>query len=702
MLLAWQNLITGMSGLEKAIMRKNNMRALKLNIKKNQIQIAMLGISLLFGQIVNAEQTIKNYSAKDVLNFVRIARVLPSSDNKEVAYVTYSTNTSSKDKKWIYSLYIKNKINQTKLLVRGDDIESINFSIDGNKIIYLAPGNKFQSIWIIDINNKQKNKLYEFTQNISSFKLSPNGQYIAFISSKEKSTPTINKPVNVTTDYQNAQLYVFPVSQKKLIKPITNAKISVTDFDWSPDSKSLVFSSQPREGAAFTNENKLSIVNLEQGEIKNIPYTDKHTGIHPSYSPDGKWIAFASNLPSSKFAEPLNNDVNLNNQICVAETSPLETHCLSNTFNQNPFILGWNSKSDAVLVLDAYKSVGYYIYAIYMNAAKPVKLISTIDGFIEPLTISLNKNHTALGFGYESITSAPEVFTSFVEPFQLTQISHLNDTKQNPSFGNTKVIQWTSSDGMNIEGLLLTPKNYDANKKYPLYVAVHGGPAGAWGKRYLGGCDEYGTMIDPTTCWQNLLSLGFVVFQPNPRGSSGYGLSFRLANYADFGGGDYHDIMSGVDYLINKGIANPNHLAIGGWSFGGYMTAWAISQSNRFKAAVEGDGNTDFISFSGTSDIPTYYERFLGTPFWGNNKLYLERAPIMHVENIQTPLLIMHGENDVRVPLSQSRELYTALERQHKPVKMIIFPKQHHVPTDANIIFASIGEVDAWLKQAIN
>ncbi len=675
------------------------------HMRKNMMRRLVIWIFIVFSALLccaaNAAQPIKNYSAKDVLSFVRIAQVLPSPDSQEVAYVTYSTHVVSENKKWIYSLYVKNKLNQTTRLVTEDDIESIHFSPDGTNILYLAPGKHSQSLWMVDIHSKQKKKLYEFTQDISLFKLSPNNQTIAFLANGEKSIPTINKPVDESKNYKNSQLYIVSLSKLNQVKEMTHSNISVTDFDWSADGKSIVFSFQPRDGAAYANENKLSVITIENGIVKKIPYTDTHAGIHPYYSPNGKWIAFASNLPASKFAQTLNNDVILNNQICIAETASLETHCLSNTFNQNPFMLGWNAESDAVLVLDAYKSVGYYIYALSIDASKPVKLLSNIEGFIEPLTISLNKNHTALGFGYESPTSAPEAFTSLVEPFQLTQISHLNDTKQNPSLGNTKVIQWTSSDGMNIEGLLLTPKNYDANKKYPLYVAVHGGPAGAWGKRYLGGCDEYGTMIDPTTCWQNLLNLGFVVFQPNPRGSSGYGLSFRLANYADFGGGDYRDIMSGVDYLINKGIADPKHLAIGGWSFGGYMTAWAISQSNRFKAAVEGDGNTDFISFSGTSDIPTYYERYLGTPFWVNNKLYLERAPIMHVQTIQTPLLIMQGENDMRVPLSQSRELYTSLQRQHKPVKMIIFPKQHHVPTDANIIFDSIGEVDSWLKQAI-
>lgn len=282
----------------------------------------------------------------------------------------------------------------------------------------------------------------------------------------------------------------------------------------------------------------------------------------------------------------------------------------------------------------------------------------------------------------------------------MEQITHFqNPDKQ--KIGRTSIIHWNSSDGMDIEGLLVTPANYDEKKKYPLFVAVHGGPAQSWAKRYLAGCDEYGQMIDPTTCLNNLLDLGFIVLQPNPRGSTGYGRAFRLANFADFGGGDYQDIMTGVNYLIQKNIADPNHLAIGGWSFGGYMTAWIISQTDRFKAAIEGDGNTDFISFSGTSDIPDYYINYLGNAFWNDNKLYIQRAPISHVKNIITPLLIIGGENDVRVPITQGYELYTALQQQHKSVKMLILPKQGHVPTDANIIAKSIEEVESWLKKAL-
>jgi dipeptidyl aminopeptidase/acylaminoacyl peptidase len=227
------------------------------------------------------------------------------------------------------------------------------------------------------------------------------------------------------------------------------------------------------------------------------------------------------------------------------------------------------------------------------------------------------------------------------------------------------------------------------------------GPAGTWFKRYLGGCDEYMQMFDPTTCMGNLLSTGFIVLQPNPRGSDGYGKAFRLANVGDFGGGDYQDVMTGVDYLIQQGIADPERLAIAGWSFGGYMTAWTISQTDRFKAAVAGAGNTNFISFSGTSDIPDYYVKYLGNAFWDDNSLYLQRAPISFVKNIRTPLLILHGRDDVRVPVSQAYELYFALMKQNKPVRMLVSPNTGHVPTNPDIIYQNIKAVNEWLTQAL-
>lgn len=638
-----------------------------------------------------------------LFSFKRIAHVFASADEKQVAFTTFQLKPDSKEKQWEYALYLRNENKQIKMLTKAEKIIAPIFTPDGKQIAYLAKGKKFVSIWLIDTHNASSQKFLELNRDIDAFKISPHGHYVVFSANNENNQSARTKLIEVDKDQRNARLYLVPLSKKENTKPeplITNDNtIETTFFDWSPDEKNIVFAYQPKPGAGYLNDNKIAVINIATHELKKIPYTNDHTGIQPLYSHNGKWIAFQSNLPLSKKATKLNNDIALNDRICVTDTTTWETHCLANTFNENPTILGWNTTNDQIYVLDAYKSIGYQIYQLDLAGTTRAISISNVYGFIEPLTITLNATGTLFGFGYETSLQAPEAYISAPEPFSLQQVSQFNTKKFTD--GKTRTITWTTSDGLKLEGLLITPANFSPKNKYPLLVNVHGGPAGAWAKRFLGGCDEYETMVDPSTCWGNFLSLGFMIFAPNPRGSTGYGREFREANYADFGGGDYRDIMSGVDFLVYQGIADPDHLAIAGWSFGGYMSVWAITQTNRFKAAVDGDGNTDFISFSGTSDIPFYYENYLGAPFWENNKLYLERAPIFFTQSITTPLLILHGSKDIRVPLSQSYELYHVLNRQKKPVQFVILTKQGHVPTNAQIIDESIKIINEWLKKAL-
>lgn len=644
------------------------------------------------------------YSADSVLAFKRIGEVVVSPNGRQVALTTFVVKKYASGLKWECSLFLKDRItDKMQLLVKADHISNVNWSPDGNALAYLT---KNKTLWTHHLVLRATKKLTEFNGEILSLKWSPTGNFIAFSGNEKKKKSLALTPIDVDKDYTNARLYLIPVNGGVSPVALTSADYSVSQhfspgFDWSPDGKSIVFSHMPRAGAAYEQENKISVINIKTAVIKNLPYTEKQTGVQPAYSPDGKWIAFKSNLPFSEKATNLTNDIQLFGRICISSTATFETRCLENTPNQSPSLIGWNKSSDQVYVLDSEKTEGPKIYAISLTPSIATKRISDMEGFIEPATLSLNNSRTYFGFGYETVSQAPEVYVSAVNPFKIEQISRLQSPRHNVPLGSSNVIHWRSTDGMDIEGLLVTPANYDAKKHYPLYVAVHGGPSGAWWKRYLGGCDEYGGTMDISACWANLLSEGFVILQPNPRGSSGYGMAFSVANFGDLGGGDYHDIMSGVDYVIQKGIADPDHLAIGGWSFGGYMTAWTISQNNRFKAAIDGDGNTNFISFSGTSDIPHYYINYLGSAFWENDALYVKRAPISYVKNISTPLLMIEGERDVRVPPGQSYELYTALKMQNKPVKMLLLPGQGHVPSDPNIIRAGIQEIDEWLRQAL-
>jgi dipeptidyl aminopeptidase/acylaminoacyl peptidase len=211
---------------------------------------------------------------------------------------------------------------------------------------------------------------------------------------------------------------------------------------------------------------------------------------------------------------------------------------------------------------------------------------------------------------------------------------------------------------------------FTAGRKYPTLVVAHGGPAGAYTNNYRVGGLEGGQL------WAGQ---GWAVFYPNPRGSTNYGEKFLRANINDWGGGDYRDIMTGVDALIARGIADPDRLAHIGWSYGGYMTAWVVTQTTRFKAAMVGAGLTNMVSMYGTNDIPNVLVTYFGGyPTKQTLSLYQARSAMTFIDNVQTPTLILHGANDERVPTGQALEMYRALKDRGKPTELVFYPREGH------------------------
>ncbi|MFC2049204.1 alpha/beta hydrolase family protein, partial [Chlamydiota bacterium] len=194
---------------------------------------------------------------------------------------------------------------------------------------------------------------------------------------------------------------------------------------------------------------------------------------------------------------------------------------------------------------------------------------------------------------------------------------------------------------------------------------------------------------------------GFMIFRPNPRGSTGYGKSFRSANYNDWGGMDFVDIMTGVDALIAKGVVDADKLGVMGWSYGGYMTAWTITQTSRFKAASMGAGVSNLVSMNGISDLYRFLTDFMGD-FTENSALYNERSAINHAHNVSTPCLIQHGTDDKRVPVSQAYEFYHALERRGKTTQLILYPGMGHRLTDPHMQLDAMERNLAWFQQHLS
>ena len=269
-------------------------------------------------------------------------------------------------------------------------------------------------------------------------------------------------------------------------------------------------------------------------------------------------------------------------------------------------------------------------------------------------------------------------------------MTHLNPELDGLQLGTLEAVEWPASDGIMIEGWLARPAGANATDRLPLIVHVHGGPTARWGATFRGGWHDW---------WQNLTAAGYAVFRPNPRGSTGRGAAFTAANRNDLGGMDFDDVMQGVDWLIDSGVADPERIGLLGWSYGGFLTAWAVTHTDRFKAAVAGAAVTNWPSKVGTTDIrPMNEARFPGAlheqpdAFW-------ERSPIRYVGNAKTPTLVVHGQADPRVPPTQGVEFYLGLRSVGVPADFVTYPRQKHGFHERAYHLDLLTRIIAWFDQ---
>jgi dipeptidyl aminopeptidase/acylaminoacyl peptidase len=254
-------------------------------------------------------------------------------------------------------------------------------------------------------------------------------------------------------------------------------------------------------------------------------------------------------------------------------------------------------------------------------------------------------------------------------------LTHHNDAYRNRELGETRVIRWKNpKDGLEIEGLLTLPVGYHGGR-VPLLTFVHGGPASRFDQNYLGYLSQ---LYAP----QAFAAQGFAMLRPNPRGTGGYGLPFRAGNNKDWGGMDWLDVNAGIDKLIADGIADPQRLGLMGWSYGGFLSSWALGHTDRFRAISIGAPVVDLLSFHGTTDIRV----FIPSYFAGMSlDLLREHSPVWHLRKTKTKVLIQHGDADERVPLAQGTLLYRMLDELGVDVTMVVYPRSPHVPREPRL-----------------
>jgi dipeptidyl aminopeptidase/acylaminoacyl peptidase len=519
-----------------------------------------------------------------------------------------------------------------------------------------------------------------------SLQYSPDGKYLSFLYVEGATRPSgalaaMKPPSGVigVEDVEVQRVAAVDASSGQLSQ-ITPASLHVYEFDWSADSTKLAYIAAPPPG----EDNWWTAKLYTEQVIARIEFVGRQ-GIHdlagnkpaivfdpnttagplhglqiavPRWSPDGSKVAFIGGLMSDQGST--------GGDIYVIPSTGGDAKDVTPDRPASPVWFKWEDEQNLGIAEINDGNSHLFVYNIETQQDPPDHNLTLPDsvgaGGLEMRISVSNSNNIALI--RSSFERPPEVWAGPLDNLQ--QITHYNDALK-PSWGKSEPITWTN-EGFHINGWLLYPADYDPAKKYPLIVMVHGGPSAAAQPRW----PNAGFGSAP------FAALGYFVLEPNPRGSFGEGEKFTQANRKDFGYGDLRDILAGVDTVLKNHPVDPNRIGITGWSYGGFMTMFAVTQTNRFHAAVSGAGLSDWLSYYGENSIDQWMIPFFGASVYDDPAVYAKSSAINYIKNAKTPTLIVVGDRDGECPAPQSFEFWHALRDEHVPAQLVVYPNEGH------------------------
>ncbi len=530
-------------------------------------------------------------------------------------------------------------------------------------------------IWMISAEGGEAWQLTKSETDVGGFHWSKDGKLIAF--SANPSEPKAGKDRKekysdyevYEKDYQQGQLWLvdvgaavkdyLPAAAKQVTADVT---LNINSFAWSPDSTKIAFSATKNPLLAFSGEEDIYLLELGQNnsvkKIVALPGPDNS----PVFSPDGKQLAFYTALaqPYYYYTNGHIAAVDLAAVAAKPATTPAEVRDLTGKFDEDPQPIDWGPHG---VYFAAEQKTNAHLFRVDPASLEIQRITSPDTLLIEDA--SFTKDFRTVALITEDAAHMEELYVSAVSPFAPRKLTDTTAQVKDWKLGSVEVVSWKSQDGTVIEGILHKPADYDATKKYPLLVKIHGGPTGT--SEPTLSPTEYAYPV------QSFVSKGALVLEPNYRGSAGYGAAFRALNLRNLGVGDMWDVMSGVDSLIAKGMVDPNRLGAMGWSEGGYISAFLTTHTDRFRAISVGAGISDWTTYYVNTDITPFTRQYLHATPWDDPEIYAKTSPITTIKQAKTPTLIQQGSNDKRVPVPDSFELYRGLQDRGVPARLILY-----------------------------
>ena len=628
------------------------------------------------------------WSPKESMKIKSISQTDISYDGKMVAYVVREPVMDDEKSEYLSQIWLTNVDSKENVQYTFNlkSSSSPKFSPDGKNLAFLSSRSGRNQIWIISTSGGEARRLTEEEKGIRSIKWSPNGRKISFLKNDDDTEEEIKSKKNKTDvilvdkKFKYSHIYSYNLFEDTVTQ-ITKGDFSVNSFDYSPNGKKIVFSHQDDTNinTGFVNSD-ISVIESDGSSLLNLI---KRPGIdsNPIFSGDGNRFAFISSGGKQESIGLRDTYIfNLKNN---------NIKKLDNTPNRDSNIISWSSDNKNLIISESVKTTSQLIL-LPVNGDNYISWSGEKykEGVISSVVKSKKSDNLVLC--YEKLNSPVEVFLTGTNNLSFSKLSDINNYNY-PELSRTEIISWKSFDGRIIEGILTYPKNYKKGSKYPIILQIHGGPAGVFSERFNGRPGIYMT--------EYFSEKGYVTIKPNPRGSTGYGKEFRYANYKDWGYGDYEDVVSGVDKVIDMGIGDPDRQFVMGWSYGGYLTSFVVTKTNRFKAASMGAGLPNLISMVTTTDIQDYLVAHMGSEFWDDYETYEKHSAIYQIKNTTTPTQIIHGANDLRVPFTQGQEFYRALDRLGVDTEMVVYPRTPHGPREPKFLMDVSERILIWFEK---